>query len=73
MDFEDIKSLIMIRDYIQKYVERPKVDNRIVNYLNNCALLIDRKIITHLNSPEFKKLINYEGAPDLTVNLNNLK
>jgi len=61
MDLQNVKDLIAMRDYIISYVSSPKAETRIVNYLNNCLSMIDKKIISYLSSEEFKKFINYEG------------
>ncbi len=58
MKFDQIKDLIMIRDYIISYRNDAKADTKTLNYLNSCLNAIDKKIIVILSSEEFK---NYVG------------
>ena len=74
MEFEKIEKLFSVREYIVSYLSSSVKSNvKIVNYLNNCLSMIDKKIISYLSSDEFKEFINYEGYDnDNKFNLSKL-
>lgn len=73
MNFQEICYLLKIREYIYSCIGNNRIDNKTVNYLSNCLLLIDRKVIALLSSDLFKQYIDYDKLPEELAKLNKLK
>jgi hypothetical protein len=75
MDFEELLSLIKIRDYVIHNVALPTIDRKTVNELNGILLLLDEKIIGILTGPRFKDYIGYKdvrSAKERAANITNI-
>jgi hypothetical protein len=64
MDFEELLSLIKIREYVVHNVALPTIDRKTVNELNGILLLLDQKIIGILTGSEFKDYIGYKNVEE---------
>jgi len=60
--FDEITSLIQIRQYLSNTMGNPILNKTTVNEMNNTLLLIDKKIVSLLQSASFKKYIGYEDV-----------
>lgn len=65
MNLKNINDLINIRNYIAMSTNNGWIDKKIINYLNNLLLLLDKKILAILMDDEFKSLINYQNLPEV--------
>lgn len=75
-NLDEITNLINIRAYVSNSINNPVIDKSTVNYLNGALILIDKKIITLLQSSEFKEYINYSDvikAIQEARNITNIK
>jgi hypothetical protein len=59
MNLEELVSLIQIRQYVVHAVNIASIDRATVTEMNNTLILLDKKIIELLKSPEFKEYIKY--------------
>lgn len=76
MDFEEINSLINIRNYMAMARENPTIPNNVASDISNMLLLIDRKIVSLILNDEFKQYLNYKDIKKVikeVVDLNNIK
>jgi len=72
----EITALTHIRKYLSDTMGNPNWDRKIVNEMNHTLLLIDKKIVELIKSPEFKKYINYDNVKDVikeVVKTNNIR
>jgi len=60
MDLKELVDLINIRQYVVNSAANPAIDRNTVSYMNESLLMIDRKIISLLQSDEFKDYIDYK-------------
>lgn len=76
MDLTELNSLIGIRSYVVNVINNSAFDRSIVNDLNGMLILLDKKIVSLLRSPEFKGYIGFEDvkkAIQEVADLNNIK
>ena len=76
LDRKELVDLIAIRQYVVNATANPTMDRPSVNYLNGSLILIDKKILGILQSPQFKEYINYSNvgsAIKQVVEQNNIK
>ena len=76
MDLTELVNLVTIRQYVVNSREFPSVDTVTSNYLSGALIMIDKKIISLLQGPEFKEYINHKDvrqAIDEVIKLNNIK
>lgn len=59
LDRQEIVDLINIRQYVVNATANPTMDRAAVNYLNGALIMIDKKIMSLLQSDSFKEYINY--------------
>lgn len=64
MDFEELLSLIKVREYVINNIALPTIDRKTVNELNGILLLLDQKIIGMLTGPDFKEYIGYKNVEE---------
>jgi hypothetical protein len=62
MDFQELLHLIEIRKYVVNSIALPSIERKTVNELNGILLLLDKKIIGFLTSPDFKDYIGYQDV-----------
>lgn len=75
MNFEELVSLIRIRDYVINSIALPTIDRKTVNELNGMLLLLDKKIIGMICSDEFKDYIgftNVQQAKEAAARITNI-
>lgn len=58
-DPREVVDLIAIRQYVVNSTGNPTLDRAAVNYMNGALILIDKKILSLLQSDSFKEYINY--------------
>ena len=76
MDFKELTDLINIREYVVNSMNLPSIDRATVNDLSGIYLLLDKKIINILLSPEFKDYISFKDAQQAkqqVANMNNIR
>lgn len=73
LNFQEISYLLKIREYIYSCIGNPRIEPKTVNYLNNCLLMIDKKIIGMLTAEDFKAYIDYDKCSEEILKLNKLK
>ena len=76
LNIEEIVNLITIRQYVVNSTANPALDRKAVNYMNGTLLMIDKKIMSLLESEKFKEYINYKDvrkAVEEVVKLNDIK
>jgi hypothetical protein len=59
MDLKELTDLITIRQYVINSTNNPTINRDTINFVTGALLLIDKKIFSILQSPEFKEYINY--------------
>lgn len=64
MLWDELLSLIKIRQYVVNSVGLPAISRQTVGELNNILLLLDEKIIGILTSSDFKDYIGYENVQE---------
>jgi hypothetical protein len=64
MEFEELTSLINIRNYVINSIALPTIDRKTVNELNGMLLLLDKKIIGIITGDEFKEYIGYKSVQE---------
>jgi hypothetical protein len=62
MDLKELVDLIAIRQYVVNATANPALDRAAVNYLNGSLILLDKKIMTALQSDAFKEYIDYKNV-----------
>lgn len=62
MDLKELVDLITIRQYVVNATANPALDRAAVNYLNGSLILLDKKIMTVLQSDSFKEYIDYKNV-----------
>jgi hypothetical protein len=62
MDLLEITNLINIRQYVVNSMSNPAIDRATVNTLNGMLILLDNKIISLLQSDDFKEYICYKDV-----------
>ena len=76
MDLQELVDLITIRQYVVNSTANATIDRGTVTVMNNTLILIDKKILSLLQSKEFKEYINYgdvRKAVEEVANINNIK
>ena len=71
-DLEELTSLITIRQYVVNSTGNPAIDKSTVNYLNGLLIMIDKKIISLLQSNEFKEYVNYSDVGKAIQEVRNI-
>jgi hypothetical protein len=70
-NFEELISLIKVREYVHNSIGNFMIDRPTINYLNQSLSMIDKKIITQLKSTDFKNYLNptevKESATEVAV------
>lgn len=59
MDLTELVDLITIRQYVVNSTANPALDRATVNYMNGTLLMLDKKIVSLLQSKDFREYINY--------------
>lgn len=62
MKLDELTSLIQIRDYLASSQNNGSIDRKTLGEMSAMLLLIDKKIIKILQSPEFKDYVDYGSA-----------
>lgn len=76
MDLKEITDLIAVRQYVVNSTANPTINRETVKYINGVLILLDNKIISLLESPEFKEYIDYKNvrqAIEEVAKLTNIK
>lgn len=76
MDLKELVDLITIRQYVVNSTANAAIDRSVVNYMNGALLMIDKKILTILQSDDFREYIDYKNvrkAIEDVANINNIK
>lgn len=76
LDRQEIVDLITIRQYVVNSTANPALDRAAVNYMNGCLLMLDKKIMSLLQSDQFKLYIDYKDvrkAIEDVARLNDIK
>lgn len=76
MDLTELVSLITIRQYVANSTANPTIDRPTVTAMNNTLLMLDKKILSLLQSPKFREYINYSDikkAIEEVSNTTNIK
>lgn len=76
MDLRELVDLITIRQYVVNSTANPTMDREAYRYLNGSLIMIDKKIMSLLQSDEFKEYINYadvKKAIQEVANITNIK
>jgi hypothetical protein len=76
MNLQEITNLIQVRNYIMNAITISTIDRKTVNELSNMLILTDKKLITLLQSSDFKDYIEYQNAKQAlsdVVKMNNIK
>lgn len=72
----EIIALTQIRKYLSETMGNPNWDRKVVNEMNNTLLLLDKKIVSLIQSGDFKEYINYNNVKDVikeAVQTNNIR
>lgn len=72
MELKELTNLINIRDYVANIINSPTIDRLTVKEMNNTLLLLDKKIINIIKTPEFKDYINYDDVKQVIENVRTL-
>jgi hypothetical protein len=76
MKLNELVDLISIRQYVVNATGNSSIDRATVNYMNGALLMIDKKIVSLLQSDEFREYIDYKDVRQAIKNvadLNNIK
>ncbi len=76
MDLSELVNLITIRQYVVNSTGNSTIDRATVNTMNGMLLMIDKKIISLLQTKEFKEYINYSDvrkAVEEAANATNIR
>lgn len=76
MKLQELTDLIAIRSYVVDSSNNGSLNRKTVNYMNGILLLIDKKIISLLQSDDFKEYIQYKDlqqAVSEVVHNNNIQ
>lgn len=76
MDLDELINLITVRQYVVNSTANPTLDRETVGYMSKLLLMIDKKIIDVLKSPNFKKYVDYENIQSVikeVAKLNDIK
>lgn len=76
MDLKELVDLITIRQYVVNSTANPTMDRDACRYLNGSLIMLDKKIMSILQSDSFKKYINYndvQKAIQEVANITNIK
>ena len=76
MKLSEITDLISIRNYINQTRDNTAINRETIKELNGILIMLDRKILTELQSDEFKKTIDYgqvNKAIEEVIKLTNIK
>lgn len=65
MNLKNINDLINVRNYISMSVGNGSIDKKMVNYLSNLLLLLDKKILSILTDDEFKEYVDYKDLQNV--------
>ena len=64
MEFDELTSLITVRQYVVNATALPAISRKTVSELNGILLLLDEKIIGILTGPDFKDYIGYKNVEE---------
>lgn len=76
MKLDEINSLITVRQYVVNCISNASIDRATVNVMSGMLILIDNKILSLLQSDNFKNYIGYQDvkkAIQEVAKLNNIK
>lgn len=62
MDLKELVDLITLRQYVVNSTANPAIDRATVTYMNDTLLLLDKKIISLMQSDEFKEYLDYKNV-----------
>jgi hypothetical protein len=62
MNLRELVDLITIRQYVVNSTGNAAIDRATVNVMNGMLIMIDKKIMSLLQSDEFKEYINYQDV-----------
>ena len=62
MELKELVDLITIRQYVVNATGNSAIDRATVNVMNGMLILIDRKIMSLLQSDDFKEYIDYKNV-----------
>ena len=62
MDLKELTDLIAIRQYVVNSTANPTINRETVAYLNGLLILLDKKILTLLQSNDFKEYVDYQNV-----------
>lgn len=75
MDFEELLSLIKIREYVVNSRANPSIERKLVGELDGILLLLDKKIVGILTGADFKDYIGYkdvQAAKEAAARITNI-
>lgn len=67
MDLRELVDLISIRQYVCNSISNPTVDRPTLSELNGILILLDKKMIAMIKSPEFKEYVGYANVRQAIV------
>lgn len=73
---KEISELVQIRQYLANTMGNPVLDRATVTIMNNTLLLLDKKIVSLLQSTSFQDYIGYEHvkkAVEEAARITNIK
>ena len=73
---QEISYLIEVRRYLSETMGNPVLDRKVVTEMNHTLLLVDKMIISMLQTSEFKKYIGFENIKEVVreaAKTNNIK
>jgi hypothetical protein len=76
MDLRELVDLITVRQYVVNSTANATIDRATVTVMNNMLIMIDKKILSLIQSSEFKAYVNYgdvRKAVEEVANINNIK
>lgn len=62
MDLKELVDLITVRQYVVNSTGNASIDRSTVNVMNGMLIMIDKKIMSLLQSDEFKDYVNYKDV-----------
>lgn len=76
MKMQELTDLISVRSYVVDSSNNGSLDRKTVSYMNGLLLLLDKKIISLLQSDDFKEYVDYKDIGQAikdVVNNNNIR
>ena len=76
MDLRELVDLITVRQYVVNSTANATIDRATVTVMNNMLIMIDKKILSLIQSNDFKEYVNYgdvRKAVEQVANINNIK